>query len=156
MGRVYTVSFNAVAVTAAADLFELVPATNIPIKILGIRIGQGNRVGDATEDAIPLALIVGHTTSGSGGSSATPSRSGDVHDAAASFTAETCNTTQASGGTPETVWNGQWNTRNQFLEVFTEDQQKRCDAGQSRIVLRLMEAPTASTTITGSIDVKEI
>ena len=154
MGRVYTVSFNAVAVTVAADLFELIPATNIPIRILGIRIGQGNRVGDATEDAIPLALIVGHTTSGNG-SAATPALT-DSHDAAASFTAETVATTQASAGTPATIWNGQWNTRNQFYEVFTEKQQKRCDAGQSRIVLRMMEAPTASTTITGSIDVEEI
>jgi len=155
MGRVYTVSFTSVSVSVAADLFELVPATNIPIRVLGIRIGQQNRLSDANEDNIPITLVVGHTTTGSGGSTATPALT-DAHDAAASFTAKVANTTAASAGTPITIYTGQWNTRSEFLEVFTEKQQKRCDAGQSRIVLRMGKAPTAPTTITGSMDVEEI
>lgn len=155
MGRVYTVSFTAVAVTVAADLFELVPATNIPIRVLGIRLTQSNRLSDANEDEIPILFIVGHTTSGTGGSAATPALP-DIHDAAASFTAETCNTTAATAGTTTTIYTGGWNIRGPFYEVFTEAQQKRCDAGQSRLVIRMGKAPTASTTITGSVDVEEI
>src|SRR5678815_5419713 len=52
MSRVYTVSFSAVAVTVAADLFEIVPAANVPIVILGFRSEQQNRFGDANEDVI--------------------------------------------------------------------------------------------------------
>jgi hypothetical protein len=159
MGRVYTVSFSAVAVTVAADLFELVPATNIPIKILGFRIEQQNRLSDANEDEIPLAWVRGNTTTGSGGTAASAGTtlvSKDGHDAAASFTAATCNTTAASAGTAATCYNAGWNIRGPFYEVFTEKQQIRCDAGQNRICLRMGKAPTASTTITGSVDVEEI
>jgi len=160
MGRVYTVSFTNVAITAAIDLFEIVPATNIPVRILGFRIEQRNRLSDANEDQIPIAWVRGNTTTGSGGTAATAAagtlKPKDERDAAASFTAATCNTTQATTTTPATTWNGGWNTRGNVYEVFTEKQQPRCDAGQSRICLRMLKAPTASTTVDGSVDVEEI
>lgn len=159
MGRIYTVSFASQAVTVAADLFELVPASNIPIKILSFRLEQENRLSDANEDEIPLAWVRGNTTTGSGGAAASAGTTlvaNDGHDAAASFTAATVNTTKATAGTAATCWNAGWNTRGPFYEVLTEKTQIRCDAGQNRICLRMGKAPTASTTITGSVTVEEI
>ena len=49
IGRKYTLSFEAVAVTAAQDLFELVAASGKPIDILSIRIGQSSDAGDASD-----------------------------------------------------------------------------------------------------------
>ncbi|HZJ61962.1 MAG TPA: hypothetical protein VFD36_00450 [Kofleriaceae bacterium] len=152
-------SFSAVAVTVAADLFEIVPAANVPIVILGFRIEQQNRFGDANEDVIPVAWVRGNTTTGSGGTAASAGTTlvaKDGRDGAATFTAATCNTTPATAGTAATCYNGGWNVRGPMYEVFTEDQQIRCDAGQNRICLRLGKAPGASTTISGSVDVKEL
>jgi len=159
MGRVYTVSFSNVAITAAVDAFEIVPATNIPIRILGLRLEQRLKFGDANEDNIPITIVRGNTTTGSGGAAAsagTTLTSNDGHDAAASFTATTNNTTQATAGTAAVLYTGGWNIRNPFYEVFTEKQQKRCDAGQNRICVRFGKAPAASITVDGSVDVEEI
>jgi hypothetical protein len=159
MGRTYTASFSGVAVTAAVDAFEIVPATNIPIKILGFRIEQQNKFSDANEDEIPVAWVRGNTTTGSGGtalSAGTTLVPKDGRDAAASFTGATCNTTQATSGTAATCYNGGWNIRGPMYEVFTEKQQIRCDAGQNRICLRFGKAPAASITVTASVDIEEI
>ena len=108
--RVYTVVIPGTASPAAAfDLFELVPAAAKPIKLLRLRIAQTSEP-TTEEEQIPLSIIRGYTSSGSGGSTPTaiPVKSTDT---AAGFTPEAMNTTQASGGSPVTLLEDAWNTR---------------------------------------------
>jgi hypothetical protein len=108
--RVYTVSFENVAVTAAQDFFEVSPADDHPVVLLGLNIDQFSDVGDAAEEILRYKIIRGHATSGSGGSAATP-RPQDPGDAAASFAAEVNNTTIASAGTAVDLHAGAFNIR---------------------------------------------
>lgn len=95
--RTYSVDIPATAFTAAVDLLEINPATNQMLKLLEIRLWQTTELGDAQDEVLPITLVTGFTTSGSGGSSATPvpDEVGDVFGG----TCEVMNTTQANTGT---------------------------------------------------------
>lgn len=116
MGRVYTVTAENTTLANASgdiDIFEITPADDKPIRILGFEIDnvstEANDRGDTGEEFLRLAIIRGHTGSGSG-TGATPVPI-DPGDTAASFTAETNGATIASGGTTTTVWAGGMNVR---------------------------------------------
>ena len=98
MGRVYAVTFEGTAVTAQVDFFELTPADDKPVRLLGLLLSQSSDVGDAAEEILRIKVIRGHTTGGSGGSAPTPAPV-NPSDAASGFAAETLNTTIASVGT---------------------------------------------------------
>lgn len=160
-GRIYTVSFDNVTVTVAQDLFELNPAADKPVRILGLVVGQTNRVGDANEDMLRWSIVRmtgGTLTSGSGGSAPTPVAV-NPGDGAAGFTAEANNTTQAStSGTAATAHADTFNTR-VGLQYFPipEMQVAGIDsASQGALVVRLLEAPSASTTMSGTVYVEEL
>lgn len=160
-GRLYTVIFDNVAVTTAVDFFELNPAADKPIRILGIMVGQTNRVGDANEDMLRWSIVrmTGSTlTSGSGGSTPTP-QALNPGDPAASFTAEANNTTQASTtGTTSTLHADTFNTRTGLQFIPTPEMWPvGIDSSATGIlVVRLLEAPGASTTFTGTVYVEEV
>jgi hypothetical protein len=102
-GRIYTVVFDRVAVTAAQDLFEIQPAANKNCKFVGLKLVQSSDYGDAQDEGLTVRIkrIAATATSGSGGTSPTP-RLVAATGAAAGFTAEVNNTTQAtSSGTIE-------------------------------------------------------
>lgn len=160
-GRIYTVSFDNVAVTVAQDFFELNPAADKPIRIIGVVVGQTNRVGDANEDMLRWSIVrmTGATlTSGSGGSAPTPAAV-NFGDGAAGFTAEANNTTQATtSGTTTTCHADCFNTR-VGLQYFPipEMQVNGIDSGGNGVLLvRLLEAPSASTTFSGTVYVEEL
>ena len=155
MGRIYTVNLSPTAITVAADLVELTPAANMPLLVHGFKVWQTTDTGDAAEELITLSWVRGHTTSGSGGSAATPVPK-DHHDAAASATAEAGNTTAASVGTTTVVYSTGWNVRSPLEVVFTPEQRVRADAGNTTLVLRMGAAPADSLTIGCSVDVEEI
>lgn len=155
MGRMYAVDRTATAATVALDLVELTPADDIPILIHGFRVWQTTDVKDAEEEIIQLSWVRGHTTSGSGGAAATPVPK-DHRDAAASFTAEVGNTTQASVGTTTVPYATGWNVRAPLEVVFTPEQRIRADQGNTTIVLRMGAAPADSITVGCSIDVEEL
>ena len=73
-GRIYSVVFSAVAVSAAQDLFEITPADDKPVEIVGIELGQSSDAGDAADELLQISIIRGFTTSGSGGTA--PTRAG--------------------------------------------------------------------------------
>lgn len=153
-GRTYAVTFNAVAVTAASDLFELTPADDKPIEIVGIELGQTTEFGDAADETLGLQIIRGFTASGSGGSSATPTPT-SPNAAAAGFTAEVNNTTVANTGTTTTLLSTAFNVRAGYLNYFPADARPRAGQGNTTIVLR-MTAPADSVTMNGTIYVREL
>lgn len=155
MSRFYWVDLTPTAVTVAADLVELTPADDVPIRIAGFNLAQTTDTGDAAEEIISLVWIRGHATSGSGGSAPTP-RPCSHSDTAASFTAETFNTTQASTGTGVNLARHGWNVRVPIERPYTPEEMVSCSQANTTIVLRMAAAPADSLTISGSILVEEL
>lgn len=152
-GRIYAVTFSAVAVSAAQDLFEITPADDKPVKIVGIELGQSSDAGDAQDEVLQISIIRGHTTSGSGGSAPTPAPL-NPGDSAAGFTAEVNNTTIASTGTTNTLHTGCWNVRAGYINWFPEGARPMAGQGNTTIVVR-QTAPADAITMSGTLYVEE-
>lgn len=153
-GRTYSVIFSAVSVSAAQDLFEITPADDRPIEIVGIELGQSSDAADAQDELLQISIIRGHTTSGSGGSAPTPGSMGP-NAAAAGFTAEVNNTTIASAGTTVTLQTGCWNVRAGYINWFPEGCRPMAGQGNTTIVVR-QTAPADSITMSGTLYVREL
>lgn len=153
-GRIYSVIFSAVSVSAAQDLFELTPADDKPIEIVGIELGQSSDTADAQDEQLQISIIRGHTTSGSGGSAPTPGSMGPA-DAAAGFTAEVNNTTIASAGSTITLHTGCWNVRAGYINWFPEGMRPSASQANTTIVVR-QTAPADAITMSGTLYVREL
>ncbi len=153
-GRVYSVVFSAVAVSAAQDLFEITPADDKPVEIVGIELGQSSDAGDAQDELLQISIIRGHTTSGSGGSAPTPQPIGSSVTTAAGFTAEVNNTTIASVGTTATLHTACWNVRAGYLNWFPDGLQPGASQANTTIVVR-QTAPADAITMSGTLWVRE-
>ena len=157
MGRIYTIIFDGVSVTAATgdqDFFSIVPAANKKCGIIGIHVGNVDRIQDAQEDMLRWAIIRGNTTVGSGGTAPTPQLN-DGEDGAAGFTARVNDTTPASAGTPTTNHADSFNVRTGLIYQPTPKQVIWCSVGQTRICVRLLEAVLADTIMSGTLYVEE-
>ena len=152
--RPYTVVFENVAVAAAQDLFELTPADDKPIEIVGLFLSQFTAEGDANEDYWRWSCIRGHTTSGSGGSAPTPRPLGRT-DAAAGFTAEVNNTTIASVGTTHTLHQSGWNVRSDLMLWLPDGLEWHASQADTTVVIRLHSTPDASLNVSGTLYVVE-
>jgi hypothetical protein len=152
--RVYTVEFEGVSVTAAVDLFEITPADDKPIEIVGIFVAQSSDVGDAAAEILRYRVIRGHTTGGSGGAAPTPrplNRSG----VAAGFAAETCNTTIASLGSAVNLHSDAFHIASGLALWLPEGCEWEASQGDTTIVVRLMAAPADALTMSGTLYVVE-
>lgn len=156
MGRgIYTVAFEGQAVTAQVDFFELQPADDKPVEIVGLFLSQSSDVGDAAEEILRVEIIRGHTTSGSGG--ATPTEEPlDPNDGAASFVSETLNTTIASAGTTSILHAEAFNIRSGLQVWFPPECCPKATQANTTIVVRLMAAPADSLTMSGTLYVREL
>jgi hypothetical protein len=154
-GRLYTIDLTPTAVSVAADLIEITPADDKPVEVVAVNIGQTTELGDAAEEEISLVWVRGHATSGSGGSAPTP-RPLNPTDAAAGFTAEVFNTTQASAGTGVNLTRHVWNVRGPLERPYTPDEEPGASQGNTTLVLRMAAAPADSVTIGGCITVREL
>lgn len=139
MGRIYTVSVSGTFTAAGtdADIFELTPADDKPIRLRGLILAQTSEVGDTAEEGIRVSIIrlPATVTSGSGGSAPTPAPV-DSHLAAAGFTAEVNNTTVATtSGTAITVEEFAWNERISPIERWWPDEQFAPMAYQTEVIV---------------------
>ncbi len=158
MGDFYTVSFTAVAITAVSDLFELKPGSTRPIRLHAIDLVQTS--DQATSESETLRCTISRHgsgyTSGSGGTgtaAVVPVQSGGR---AALFTAETNNTTQASGGTPVVLQEFGWQVLSPGLWAppVPPDQKPTALSGEALVVK--MNAPVDSITVSGTAWVEEL
>lgn len=152
--RVYTVSFTEVAVTAAVDLFEIRPADDKPCEVIGLFIAQSSDFGDAQSEIIPFRVIRGFTTSGSGGATPTPTPT-QRSDAAAGFSAETCNTTGATTGTTVDVHADGWNVAAGYPLWIPDGCEWGVTQADTSLVIRLASAPVDSLDISATLYVRE-
>lgn len=156
MGRMYAVAFDNVSVTAAQDLFELSPADDKPVLIHGIYLSQASDVGDAAEEMLRVQILRGHTTSGSGGSSATPAPLQSSAGAAAGAAAEINNTTIASAGTAVSLHSEAFNIRAGWQFIPTPEMRPGASQANTTIVVRLMGAPADVLAMSGTILFEEL
>lgn len=161
MSRMYTVPYTGTLTLSGgdADLFELLPADDKPVRLRGFVLGQTSEVGDAAEEGLRLSIIrLGATvTSGSGGSAVTPVPLDDA-DAAAGFTAEANNSTVATtSGTSTTIEESAWNIRVSPLERWWPDERfaPLCKQG-SGLVVRCQTTVADDVTIAITAYVEEL
>lgn len=157
--RVYTVAFTASAQTGAVDWFELIAPSSCGIALLALDISQSTDYQDAAEEGIRWTIkrASGAYTSGSGGSTGvarTPVRSGD---AAATFTAETLNTTQVAvgSGTLVTVHQSVFNIRTGLIQYWTPETAISAKASEA-LTVGMGAAPADSVTWEGTAYVAEV
>lgn len=154
MGRIYSVQFNNVAVSAAQDLFEIVAPADAAVVLHSLIVGQSSDAGDAEAELLRWLILRGHTTSGSGGSSVTPVPLA-AGDAAFGGTAEANNTTAATGGTPATVHADVFNVA-LGIQYRPTPEERIIISPSQRLVVNLPGAPADALTMSGTAIIEEI
>lgn len=99
MGRMYSIPFSAVSISAAQDLFEILAASAKPFYLHEVVFAQSSDYGDAQAEGLSILIkkATGSYTSGSGGTTPTAVKHA-TNDASAGPTPEVNNTSQASAG----------------------------------------------------------
>jgi hypothetical protein len=154
MARIYAANFDAIAVTAAQDFFEIAPPATASVLLHGLMIGQSTDYGDAQAEGLRLLIIRGATTTGSGGATITPAQA-IPGGAAASSTVKRNNTTAATGGTPVTLHADCFNVQSGYQFWWTPETRLIC-APSSRIVVNLPAAPADSITFSATLYFEEL
>lgn len=157
MGNIYTACFNAVAITAAQDVFELVAPANSRVVLRGVIIGQYSDAGDAQDELLSVLIIRGHGTTGSGGSAPTPTHVRGIAGApAAGSTVAANNTTVATtgSGSPKTLIADTFDVRFGW-RYAPEECERIILAPSDRLVVRIT-APADSITTNGTLIFEEI
>lgn len=156
MGRMYAVTFENVAVTAAQDFFEISPADDKAVLIHGLYLSQASDVGDAADEMLRVKILRGHTTSGSGGSAPTPAPLNSSAGSAAGFAAEVNNTTIASAGTAVDLHAEAFNIRAGLQFIPTPEARPGASQANTTLIVRLMAAPADSLTMSGTLILEEL
>jgi len=160
LGRLYTVEFHNVAISAQQDLFYIKPAADKVCFIEALKlsnVGGAADAGDAQEELYRLEIIrlPSTVTVGSGGNSFTPSAVA-VNDAAAGFTARINDTTVATtSGTAVNVDSDGWNVRLPYAWPGLPEHRLPIANAQA-IVVRLVTTPADAVTCNGTLYVREI
>jgi hypothetical protein len=153
-GRVYTTFMDAVAVSAAQDLFTLQAASGVPIEIHAAALSQKTLA--AWEAKEVQFKYVPATVTLTGGTSVTPTAM-LPGDAAASATAKINNTTLAtSSGTIRNILTDDFNFLNGFYWSPAGDDDRIIIKGGDAFCLRLGTAPSASMTVSGWVSFAEL
>lgn len=158
--KIFAVPFTA-TVTASggnADLWEILPADDLPCKIRGLRLGQISEVGDTAEEGLRISILrmTATVTSGSGGSAGAPEQV-DLAAQSPGFSSETNNATVATTtGTTEVVEEMAWNNRNSPFEIWYPDPAFSPKAVQGQALLvRLQTTLADDMTFAGTLWIEE-
>lgn len=160
MGRIYAVPFALATVTNAggnADLWELLPADDKPIKLRGMVFGQTSEVGDSAEEGVDISIIrMAATVTSGNGTSVTPVPM-DSADVAAGFTAETNGATVATTSGASTVLASiPWNNRNTPYETWWPDDRFAPKAKQGEgLFVRMNNTIADDMSFSGTLYVEE-
>ena len=150
-GRIYSATFEEVAVSAIQDLFEIVAPADSSVVIHGLVISQSSDSGDAQSEQLNVLIHRG-STSGSGGSTPTPAPL-NVGDAAFGGTVEANNTSQSTEGTQ--VHSQCFNVM-AGLEIWWTPECRPVLSPSGRLIVELQTAPADAVTMSGTIYFEEI
>ena len=159
MSRVYAVSFDGGSILNAdgdMDWFEITPADDKPVKILGLHMAQTSDLGDTEEEVLIWQILRGHTTSGSGGVTPTID-SMNPTDSAAGFSALALNDVIASVATPDEGHVGGWNIRVPLDFFWTPETSMSATQANTTIVVRQLTTTADDLTgVAGTLYVEEM
>jgi hypothetical protein len=152
MGRMYSATFEEVAVTAAQDLFELVAPSDLAVVIHGMTFSQSTDAGDSESEQLNILIHRG-TTSGSGGSTPTPNPM-VVSTTASTVTVEANNnTTQSTEGA---ILHAEcFNVMSGFVHWWPPET-RPVISPSGRLIVELQTAPDDSINMSGTIYFEEI
>jgi hypothetical protein len=151
MGRVYSASFEEVAVTVAQDLFEVVGPSDASVIIHSVTITQSSDAGDAQAEMLPILIHRG-TATGSGGTTVTPSPL-QVGDAAFGGTVEANNTSQSVEGT--FLYAEAFNVQIGFY-YLPPPEDRPVLSPSALFIVELQSAPADSLTMSGTVIFEEV
>lgn len=154
MGRMYSATISEVAVSVIQDIFEIAAPADSVVAIHSIYLGVSTEEGDAQDETLPLELTKGYTTTGSGGSTPTPTPL-ETGNAAAGSTVKANNTTQATTGTPVVLLSDSFNVRSGWQYRPTPEERIILSPSE-RLVLELPVAPADVMNLNGTIIFEEI
>lgn len=151
-GRVYTISFAGVGVTAVQDLLAVYSGSVKAFKVHSVVLGQisATAVGNLR---VSLKRIEATVTPGSGGTTPTPIPL-VFTDTSATITAHVNDTSQASGTTQLLVADV-FNVINGWLYLPPAEDRPVINPSQA-FVVSLDTAPVSSETMSGTITVEEL
>lgn len=154
MGRMYTVEFNNVAVTALQDLINLTATSGMAFKLHRIELGQKTLTSWEAKE-VKVIRFPATVTAGSGGTSATPQKL-NSGDAAATVTAHVNDTTpMTTNATASIVLAREWELLNGFSHVFAPDERPVIAPSQG-VAINLGTAPSGSMTCSGTVVFEEL
>ena len=151
MARIYSATFEEVAVTAVQDLFEIVAPADMSVAIHGFMISQSSDAGDSESEQLNVLVHRG-STSGSGGSTPTPAPLA-VGDVASTVTVEANNTTQSTEGT---ILHSESFNVMAGLQVWLPPELRWLISPSGRLNIELQTAPADSLTMSGTVYFEEI
>jgi hypothetical protein len=157
MPRPYTVIFAPTTVANSSgdvDLFEITPADDKPVEIVGLELYVTSELGDAADEWISYQVIRGFTSSGSGGSAPTPGAIDHI-DTAAGAAAEVLNTTVATTGTSVTLVAAAFNVRAGLERWWPQGWGPQASQANTTILVRMSSTVTDDVTMTGTLYVLE-
>lgn len=154
MGRIYTVTFEQVAVSAAQDLLQIKGATGKVLRVRKLWWGcTDTAIATSQSVATRCRFLPATVTDGSGGSTPTPARF-DQGNAAASFTALANNTSKATTvGTAVVLEESGDHLYNGYNRTFAEP--PVVGPGES-LVFELLSTVTGTVHLSGGAEVEEI
>ncbi len=158
MGRLYSARFEAVAVSAAQDLFSLGSPTSGLAILHAIFLAQTSDVGDAAEIIEEVRIVTGNTTVGSGGSApaAIPYQLADVP----TVTVRANDTTEVSAGAQVIKHSDAFNVRVGWQYIPTPETRimwNKLIAGTKTFLgIQLPNAPASPITMTGTVIFEEV
>lgn len=153
MGRIYLIPYTGTIANSGgdADLLEILPADDKPVKLRGFTLSQISEVGDAAEEGLRLSIIRLPATVTSGNGTAVTPVPLDSADAAAGLAAE-CNgaTIATTSGSAVTLAEYGWNIRNSPCDFWFPDERfcPKVKQGEA-LVVRLQT--TVADDVTGAV-----
>ncbi len=149
MGRIYSVSFDGIAVTAAQDLFQL-EAVTVPAIIHAIYLSQSTDVGDAAAEGLSIRLrrVTDALTN------VTAEAQMDTGDAAALADLNVNDTTALVAGA-QVLHAENWNIAMPFVYLPPPELRIVCKVGDC-ITVNLATVPADSITMSGTMYFEEV
>lgn len=124
MGRIYSVPYTGTLTNAGgdADLLEILPADDKPVKLRGMSLGQISEVADAAEEGLRISIIrLPATVTGGNGTAVTPAPRDSANAAAGAGTKCNGATVATTSGTAVITEEFGWNIRNSPYEMWFPD-----------------------------------
>ena len=152
-GRVYSISFDNIAVSTAQDLFEIATPATTGIALHGLMVAQSSDYGDAAAEGLRILVIRGATTTGTATSVTPVSRMAGT--GASVCTCKRNSTVAATGGTPVNVHADAFNVQAGYQLWWTPETQPVV-APSSRVVINLPAAPADAITVSATLIFEEM